>query len=38
MLLARLVLPHEHGCGASMGRWERAEAGGFREWRVGMPE
>lgn len=38
LLLAPLVLPHKHGCGASTGRWECAEVGGFGEWRVGMPE
>lgn len=38
LLLAPLVLPHKHGCGASTGRWECAEVGSFGEWRVGMPE
>lgn len=37
-LLAPLMLPHGHGCGASMGRWECPEVGGFEELRVGMPE
>lgn len=41
-LLAPFMLPHEHACGAGVGRWERSggrcEVVGFGERRVCMSE